>query len=306
MTANGVFQLVLYVVVLTALAKPLGAYMARVYEGRPFGLDRVLGPVERLIYRLAGVRPDQEMDWKNYAIAMLLFNFAGLLRGLRAPAMAAPTPAESTGSRPRVAGFVVQHGGEFRHQYQLAGLRRRDHDELSHADAWRSPSRTSSRPLPAWQRSSPSSAGLCVARPRPSATSGWISSGRRSTSCCPSRRCWHLLLVSQGVVQTFGAYAKVNVVQQTSYDEPVTDPDGKPVLDEKGQPKTKKSHADRAGPGGGARGVADRHQAARDQRGRLLQRQLGPPVRERDALLELPGGAGDPVRSRRRSATPSA
>jgi K+-transporting ATPase ATPase A chain len=79
MTVNGAFQLVLYVVVLTALAKPLGAYMARVYEGRPFGLDRVLGPVERLIYRLAGVRPDQEMDWKNYAIAMLLFNFAGLL-----------------------------------------------------------------------------------------------------------------------------------------------------------------------------------------------------------------------------------
>jgi K+-transporting ATPase ATPase A chain len=50
-----------------------------------------------------------------------------------------------------------------------------------------------------------------------------------------------LILVSQGVVQTFGAYAKVNVVQPTSYDEPATDPDGKPVLDEKGQPKMKKS-----------------------------------------------------------------
>ena len=61
MTANGVFQLVLYVVVLIALAKPLGAYMARVYEGRPFGLDRVLGPVERLIYRFAG-RPPRPGD----------------------------------------------------------------------------------------------------------------------------------------------------------------------------------------------------------------------------------------------------
>jgi K+-transporting ATPase ATPase A chain len=48
-------------------------------------------------------------------------------------------------------------------------------------------------------------------------------------------------LVSQGVVQTFRQYAKVNVVQQTSYDEQMTDKDGKPVLDEKGQPKTKKS-----------------------------------------------------------------
>ena len=50
-----------------------------------------------------------------------------------------------------------------------------------------------------------------------------------------------LVLVSQGVVQTFGPYAKVAVVQPSEYDEPVTDKDGKPVLDEKGQPKTKKS-----------------------------------------------------------------
>jgi K+-transporting ATPase ATPase A chain len=49
-----------------------------------------------------------------------------------------------------------------------------------------------------------------------------------------------LVLVSQGVVQTFGSYAKVSVVQPTTYDEPVTDADGKPILDEKGQPKTKK------------------------------------------------------------------
>src|SRR3989441_4189456 len=50
-----------------------------------------------------------------------------------------------------------------------------------------------------------------------------------------------LVLVSQGVVQTFGPYAKATVVQPTSYDEPITDKDGKPVLDEKGQPKAKKS-----------------------------------------------------------------
>src|SRR3989442_353672 len=50
-----------------------------------------------------------------------------------------------------------------------------------------------------------------------------------------------LVLVSQGVVQTFGPYAKATVVRPTSYDEPITDKDGKPVLDEKGQPKTKKS-----------------------------------------------------------------
>jgi K+-transporting ATPase ATPase A chain len=79
MTANGVFQLALYVVVLLALARPLGAYMARVYQNQPFGLDRALGWLERLIYRLSGVRPDQEMGWKTYAATMLLFNLAGLL-----------------------------------------------------------------------------------------------------------------------------------------------------------------------------------------------------------------------------------
>src|SRR6267143_214345 len=79
MTANGIFQLVLYVVVLLALAKPLGAYMARVYEGRPCGLDAVLGWLERLIYKLSGIRPDEEMGWKTYAAMMLLFNLAGLL-----------------------------------------------------------------------------------------------------------------------------------------------------------------------------------------------------------------------------------
>src|SRR5262249_59801249 len=79
MTANGIFQLVLYLVVLIALAKPLGGYMARVYQNQPFGLDRALGWLERLIYRLAGVRPNEEMGWKTYAAAMLLFNLAGLL-----------------------------------------------------------------------------------------------------------------------------------------------------------------------------------------------------------------------------------
>ncbi|MCC6167619.1 MAG: potassium-transporting ATPase subunit KdpA [Caldilineaceae bacterium] len=79
MTVNGWFQIAIYLIALIAPAKPLGWYMARVYEGHPIGLDRVLGPVERLFYRLSGVRPGDEMSWKVYAVAMLLFNAAGLL-----------------------------------------------------------------------------------------------------------------------------------------------------------------------------------------------------------------------------------
>ena len=71
MTAMGVLQIVVFVGALLALVKPLGAYMARVYEGEPlFGLDRLLGPVERLIYRVAGVRaelPSKRLhEWLTY------------------------------------------------------------------------------------------------------------------------------------------------------------------------------------------------------------------------------------------------
>jgi len=79
MNGNGLSQIVLYVVALTALAWPLGWYMARVFEGRCPRWMRFLRPVERLLYRILRVRPEEEMDWKRYAIAMLLFNFVGLL-----------------------------------------------------------------------------------------------------------------------------------------------------------------------------------------------------------------------------------
>ncbi|HEV7730538.1 MAG TPA: potassium-transporting ATPase subunit KdpA [Candidatus Binatia bacterium] len=79
MTGNGWFQLILYFVVLIAVAKPLGTYMARVYDGPPVFLDRVLGPLERFIYRACGVRADDGMTWKTYAVAMLLFNLVGFL-----------------------------------------------------------------------------------------------------------------------------------------------------------------------------------------------------------------------------------
>jgi potassium-transporting ATPase potassium-binding subunit len=78
MTLYGLLQIGLYLVVLLTLVKPLGWYMARVYEGEPIGLDRILGPVERLVYRLSGVR-QEEMDWKGYAVAFLLFSAVDLL-----------------------------------------------------------------------------------------------------------------------------------------------------------------------------------------------------------------------------------
>jgi K+-transporting ATPase ATPase A chain len=73
------FQLVFYFVVLLLLAKPLGSFMAKVYQGERTFLDRVLGPVEGFMYRVSGVKPEEEMNWKTYAISAMVFNFLGLL-----------------------------------------------------------------------------------------------------------------------------------------------------------------------------------------------------------------------------------
>jgi K+-transporting ATPase ATPase A chain len=79
MTANGWLQILVFFVVLVALMRPLGIYMARVFEGQRTFLDPVLKPVERLLYRLCGVKADVEMGWREYGAAMLLFSFVSLL-----------------------------------------------------------------------------------------------------------------------------------------------------------------------------------------------------------------------------------
>jgi K+-transporting ATPase ATPase A chain len=79
MTIFDWLQIVLYLLILLLLVKVLGAYMARVYQGERTFLSPVVRPIERLIYRIVGMRTDEEMDWKTYAVAMLLFNLAGLL-----------------------------------------------------------------------------------------------------------------------------------------------------------------------------------------------------------------------------------
>jgi K+-transporting ATPase ATPase A chain len=79
MTSNNWIQLILYFGVLAALAKPLGLYMARVYEGKPCGLDRALGWLERGLYRFCGIDPTREMGWRQYTVAVLLFNAVGFL-----------------------------------------------------------------------------------------------------------------------------------------------------------------------------------------------------------------------------------
>lgn len=77
MTENGLLQITLYFAALLLLAKPLGVYMAAVYENRPVFLNRILAPLEAGFYRLSGVKPEQEMRWSEYAAALLWFNLFG-------------------------------------------------------------------------------------------------------------------------------------------------------------------------------------------------------------------------------------
>jgi K+-transporting ATPase ATPase A chain len=74
MTANGWFQIGLFLLVILALTKPIGAFMARVFDGGKTFLDPLLRPLERLLYRVTGVDEKREMRWTEYAIAMLLFS----------------------------------------------------------------------------------------------------------------------------------------------------------------------------------------------------------------------------------------
>ena len=240
MTGNGILQIAFYLVVLLALAKPLGAYMARVYEGRPIVLGRALGWLERFIYRASGVVPGAEMGWKTYALTMLLFNLAGLLAVYALQRLQGVLPLNPAGlgavspdsSFNTAVSFATNtnwqgYGGETTMSYLTQMLALTVQNFLSAAT------------------------GMAVAvalirgfARRSAETIGnfWVDLTRTTLYILlPLSIVLALVLVSQGVVQTFSPYAKVAVVQPSEYDEPVTDKDSKPVLDEKGQPKTKKA-----------------------------------------------------------------
>ena len=127
-------QTILFFVVLLALVKPLGSFMAKVFQGERTFLSPVLAPCEKLIYRISGVKPEDEMGWKRYAGSMLLFNlalFVSLFVMLMTQHLLPLNPQ-------KVPAFTLatgaQHGGQLHDQHQLAGLCRRAGGQLLHPD----------------------------------------------------------------------------------------------------------------------------------------------------------------------------
>src|SRR5271165_6007443 len=79
MNIFGWLQYGIFFIVLLALVIPVGRYLQRVFQGDPTPLDPVLRPVERFLYRLSGVDPQQETSWKQYAGSFVLFSLVGTL-----------------------------------------------------------------------------------------------------------------------------------------------------------------------------------------------------------------------------------
>jgi K+-transporting ATPase ATPase A chain len=79
MSLNGWLQILIFIASVLLLAKPMGSYLTRVFERRKTFLDPVLVPCERLLYRMTGVKPEQEMRWTEYAVAMFVFSAATLV-----------------------------------------------------------------------------------------------------------------------------------------------------------------------------------------------------------------------------------
>jgi potassium-transporting ATPase potassium-binding subunit len=79
MTANGWFQIILYLLVILALTKPLGVFMARLFNRERTFLDPIMRPVERLLYRVTTVDENHEMRWTEYAVCVLLFSGVSML-----------------------------------------------------------------------------------------------------------------------------------------------------------------------------------------------------------------------------------
>lgn len=79
MTIFDWIQIWLYLAVLLLLVKPLGAYVSHIFQGGHTFMSPIVGPMERSVYRILDMRADEAMDWKKYAIALLLFTLMGII-----------------------------------------------------------------------------------------------------------------------------------------------------------------------------------------------------------------------------------
>ncbi|HTG81442.1 MAG TPA: potassium-transporting ATPase subunit KdpA [Geobacteraceae bacterium] len=226
-------ETILFFIVLLALVKPFGSYMARVYMGEKTFLAPVLAPCENLLYRLCGVNRDEEMDWKRYATGLILFNlltgaalFAMLLLQGVLPLNPQRFPAFSWHLALNTAiSFMTNtnwqnYSGESAASYftQMFGL--------------------------AVHNFTSAATGMTVAislirgfvRRRTTAIGNfWVDLTRSILYVLlPLSLVFAVFLVSQGVIQNFSSYKTVPLVQPVTFEKPKLDDKGNPIKDAKG------------------------------------------------------------------------
>ncbi len=228
MTTNDVVQIGLFLVVLLLLVKPVGSYMALVFADAPNRVTRFGSRVERGLYRLCGIDQAEDMSWKRYALAMLLFNVLGVLAVFVLQRVQGWLPlnpqhfgAVSPDSAMNTAiSFVTNtnwqgYGGETTMSYltQMLGL--------------------------AVQNFLSAATGIAVLvavvrgfarRSAKGLGNFWVDLTRSTLYVLvPLSLLMTLLLVSQGVVQNFKSYVDVPVAQTSSYATTVKDASGHDV-----------------------------------------------------------------------------
>jgi len=234
MTANGWFQILLFFGIVALITKPLGSFMTRVFNRDRTFLDPVLRPIERLLYKITWVEENREMDWKEYAVAMLLFSAVSMVVVYalqRLQGYLPFNPQKLGGVTPKAMAFNTavsfttntnwqNYAGETTMSYltQMAGLAY--HNFVSAA--------TGIALAIAFIRG--------LAR-RQTKTIGnfWVDLVRCSLwVLLPVSIVGALFLVSQGVVQNLKPYDSAKLVEPMKV--PKLDADGKPVLDAQGKP----------------------------------------------------------------------
>jgi len=235
MTANGCLQILFLLIVVWVATKPLGSFMARVFGRERTWLDPALRPVERILYRLTGVDENHEMDWKEYALALLLFSGVSMimlyaLERVQQWAWLPWNPQKLAGVPPALAfntaaSFTTNTNWQnyvpettMSYLTQMVGLAY--HNWISAA------------------------AGMALAiafirgisrREQKTIGNFWVDLVRGTLwILAPLCLIGALLLVSQGVVQNLKPYATVQLVDP--YQTPQLGPDGKPVNGPDGKP----------------------------------------------------------------------
>lgn len=235
MSDNSFFQIIVYIATLLALSKPLGGYMAHIYESESVGLGGLPASFERLLYKVSGINPKQEMRWTEYAIAMLVFNLVGLLavfvlQRLQAYLPLNPQNLPNVGSDSAfntAVSFATNtnwqgYSGEATMSYltQMLGLTVQNF--LSAA--------TGMAVLVAFTRG-------FIRRNSDTIGNFWVDLTRGTLYILlPLSLILALILVGQGVVQTFSPYQTLTQVESVSYEHPVTGKDGQPIKSVDGNP----------------------------------------------------------------------